>query len=48
MATETGIITALIGTATATAVNGAVRNLQVGDNVFPNEVITTVWLVLSK
>ncbi|AFI85214.1 retention module-containing protein [Methylophaga nitratireducenticrescens] len=41
MATETGIITALIGTATATAVNGAVRNLQVGDNVFPNEVITT-------
>lgn len=41
MATEAGIISALIGTATATAVDGTVRNLQVGDKVFPNEIITT-------
>ncbi|THK41008.1 retention module-containing protein [Methylophaga sp. SB9B] len=41
MATEAGIISALIGTATATAVDGTVRNLQVGDRVYPNEIITT-------
>ena len=41
MATEAGIISALIGTATATAVDGTVRNLQVGDKVYPNEIITT-------
>src|SRR5690554_7811144 len=41
MATEVGIISALIGTATATAVDGTVRNLQVGDKVYPNEIITT-------
>lgn len=41
MATEAGIISALIGTATATAVDGTVRNLQVGDKVYPNEIIST-------
>ena len=41
MATEAGVISALIGTATATAVDGTVRNLQVGDKVYPNEIITT-------
>lgn len=41
MATEAGVISALIGTATATAVDGTVRNLQLGDKVYPNEIITT-------
>lgn len=41
MATEIGSITALIGTATATSLDGTVRNLQVGDKVFQNDIITT-------
>lgn len=41
MATEIGSITTLIGSATATSVDGAVRNLQVGDKVYQNDIITT-------
>ena len=41
MATEVGIISALIGTANATATDGTVRTLQIGDKVYPNEIITT-------
>ena len=41
MATQIGIITTLIGTATATATDGSIRNLQVGDQVFADELIST-------
>ncbi|MEX1200371.1 MAG: retention module-containing protein, partial [Methylophaga sp.] len=41
MATEIGIIKALVGTATATATDGTIRNLQVGDKVYQNDLITT-------
>lgn len=36
-----GIIKTLIGTATATAIDGSQRTLQAGDRVFQDEVITT-------
>ena len=41
MATEIGIIKTLIGTAVATAADGSQRNLQAGDRVFQDEIITT-------
>ncbi|MBE0439352.1 MAG: retention module-containing protein [Gammaproteobacteria bacterium] len=41
MATQIGIVKALIGTATATAADGTIRNLQIGDQVFADELITT-------
>ncbi|MDF1588136.1 MAG: retention module-containing protein [Gammaproteobacteria bacterium] len=41
MAAQIGIVKALIGTATATAADGTIRNLQIGDQVFANELITT-------
>lgn len=41
MATQIGVITALIGTATATGLDGTVRNLQLGDKVFANDLIAT-------
>ncbi len=41
MATEMGIIKTLIGTATATAIDGSQRTLQAGDRVYQDEVITT-------
>ena len=41
MATEIGIIKTVIGTVTATAVNGSQRALHVGDKVFADDVIST-------
>jgi len=41
MATEIGIVKALIGTATATAADGTVRNLQIGDQIFADELVST-------
>jgi VCBS repeat-containing protein len=41
MATQIGIVKALIGTVTATAADGSIRNLQVGDSVFVDELIST-------
>jgi len=41
VATEIGIIKTLIGTAVATAADGSQRNLQAGDRVFQDEIITT-------
>ena len=41
MATEIGFIRALIGTATATAVDGSQRSLVVGDRVYADEIIST-------
>jgi VCBS repeat-containing protein len=41
MATEIGIVKALIGTAVVTAVDGSQRNLVVGDRVYADEIITT-------
>ena len=41
MATEIGIIKTLIGTAVATAADGSQRNLQAGDRVYQDEIITT-------
>ena len=41
MATQIGIITTLIGTATATAADGTIRNLKIGDQVFADEIIST-------
>jgi hypothetical protein len=41
MATQIGIVKALIGTATATATDGTSRNLQVGDSVYADELVTT-------
>ena len=41
MAIEVGIVGTVIGTVIATAADGSQRNLQVGDQVFSDEVITT-------
>lgn len=41
MATQIGFISAIIGTATATTPDGATRQLQAGDKVYQNELITT-------
>jgi T1SS-143 domain-containing protein len=41
VATEIGIIKTLIGTAVATAADGSQRNLQAGDRVYQDEIITT-------
>ncbi len=41
MATEIGTITALVGSATATSTDGSIRNLQVGDKVYANDLVTT-------
>lgn len=41
MATQIGVVKALIGNVTATATDGSTRSLQVGDNVYANELITT-------
>lgn len=41
MATEIGIVKTLIGSAVATAADGSQRNLQAGDRIYADEVITT-------
>jgi len=41
MAIQIGIIKAIIGSATATSLDGSIRNLQTGDAVFQNDLITT-------
>ncbi len=41
MATQVGVITTLLGTASSTSENGAQRSLQLGDDVFHNELIST-------
>mgnify|MGYP003385673035 CR=1 FL=1 len=41
MATQIGIVKALFGTATATAADGTIRNLKIGDQVFADELIST-------
>ena len=41
MATQIGIVKALIGTATATAPDGSIRNLQIGDPVYADELVST-------
>ncbi len=41
MTTKIGIVKVIIGTATATDIDGARRNLSLGDKVYANEVITT-------
>jgi len=41
MATQIGIVKALFGTATATAADGTIRNLKIGDQVFADEIILT-------
>ncbi|MBL1320643.1 MAG: retention module-containing protein [Methylophaga sp.] len=41
MATEIGFVKALIGSATATAIDGSQRNLLVGDRINADEIITT-------
>ncbi|MFW5426237.1 MAG: retention module-containing protein, partial [Methylophagaceae bacterium] len=41
MATEIGIVKALIGSAVITATDGSQRNLLVGDRVYADEIITT-------
>lgn len=41
MATQIGVITAVVGTVTATAEDGSIRTLQAGDRVYANEVIST-------
>ena len=41
MATAIGVIKTVIGSVIATSVDGTQRNLQVGDQLFPNEIITT-------
>ena len=41
MTTKIGIVKVIIGTATATDIDGARRNLSLGDEVYANEVITT-------
>ncbi len=41
MAIQIGIIKAIIGSATATSADGSIRNLQAGDAVFQNDLITT-------
>jgi Calx-beta domain-containing protein len=41
MATQVGVVSIIIGTATATAVDGTIRNLQLGDKVYADELIST-------
>ncbi len=41
MATQIGIVKALIGTVTATSADGSTRNLQVGDSVYADELVST-------
>ncbi|MCX4187661.1 retention module-containing protein, partial [Methylophaga sp. OBS4] len=41
MATQIGVVKALIGEVTATAADGSIRTLQVGDRVYADELITT-------
>ncbi len=41
MATQIGIVTTLIGTATSTGADGSIRNLQVGNQVFSDDLIST-------
>jgi len=41
MATQIGVIKALIGEVTATAADGSTRTLQLGDMVYANELIST-------
>ena len=41
MATQIGTVSILIGTATATAADGTVRNLQLGDKIYADELIST-------
>jgi T1SS-143 domain-containing protein len=41
MATQIGVIKAIVGTVTATAADGSIRTLQAGDRVYANEVIST-------
>ena len=41
MAEQIGVVKTIIGTATATGADGTVRNLQVGDRVFADELIST-------
>lgn len=41
MANEIGVITAIIGSAMATATDGSIRYPQVGDSVFADELIST-------
>lgn len=41
MATQIGIIKAIIGSATATSADGSIRTLQAGDAVFQDDLITT-------
>ena len=41
MATQIGIVKTLTGEVTATAADGSIRTLQVGDRVYANELIST-------
>lgn len=41
MATQIGVVKALIGEVTATAADGTIRKLQIGDTVYANELIST-------
>ena len=41
MAIQVGVVKAITGSVTATAADGSIRNLQVGDRVFANELIST-------
>lgn len=41
MATQVGVVTTLLGTANSTSEIGAQRSLQLGDDVFQNELIST-------
>jgi hypothetical protein len=41
MATQIGIVTTLIGTATSTAADGSIHNLHTGDQVFSDDLIST-------
>ncbi len=41
MANEIGVVTAIIGSAMATATDGSIRYPQVGDSVFADELIST-------
>ena len=41
MANQIGVVTALLGTARGTSEYGAQRSLQLGDDVFQNELIST-------
>ena len=41
MATQIGIVSTIIGSVTATSADGTIRNLQVGDKVFSDELLVT-------